>query len=68
MERIKNELNQTIQRKEKELSSLAAKIEDEQTLGGKYSKQIKVKDLIRNCFEIDSIRFFSILTGAPVSP
>ncbi len=41
LERVKNELTQTIQRKEKELSSLAAKIEDEQTLGGKYGKQIK---------------------------
>ena len=41
LERVKNELNQTIQRKEKEFSSLQAKIEDEQTLAGKYSKQIK---------------------------
>ena len=41
MERVKSELNQTIQRKEKELASLGAKIEDEQTLGSKYSKQIK---------------------------
>merc|ERR1719239_1315136 len=41
LERVKAELSQTIQRKEKELSSLSAKIEDEQTLGGKYSKQIK---------------------------
>jgi len=41
MERLKEELSQTIQRKEKELASAAAKIEDEQTLGGKYFKQIK---------------------------
>ncbi|TRY69090.1 hypothetical protein TCAL_09345 [Tigriopus californicus] len=41
LERVKAELTQTIQRKEKELSSMSAKIEDEQTLGGKYSKQIK---------------------------
>merc|ERR1712226_486316 len=41
LERIKSELQQTIQRKEKESSSLSAKIEDEQTLGGKYAKQIK---------------------------
>merc|ERR1712004_437645 len=33
--------NQTIQRKEKELASVSAKIEDEQTLASKYSKQIK---------------------------
>jgi myosin heavy chain 6/7 len=41
LERINSELSQTIQRKEKEASSLAAKIEDEQTLGGKYTKQVK---------------------------
>merc|ERR1711923_52194 len=41
LERIKSELAQTVQRKEKELSSMSAKIEDEQTLGGKYSRQIK---------------------------
>merc|ERR1712072_1263843 len=41
LERIKSELNQTVQRKEKEIASMSAKIEDEQTLGGKYSKQIK---------------------------
>merc|ERR1719222_940454 len=41
LDRVKEELNATIQRKEKELASAAAKIEDEQTLGGKYFKQIK---------------------------
>jgi len=41
LERINSELSQTIQRKEKEAASLAAKIEDEQTLGGKYTKQVK---------------------------
>merc|ERR1711884_762868 len=41
LERIRSELGQTVQRKEKELSSMGAKIEDEQTLGGKYSRQIK---------------------------
>merc|ERR1712242_84046 len=41
LERIKSELNQTVQCKEKELSSMSAKIEDEQTLGSKYSRQIK---------------------------
>ena len=41
LERMKEELNSTIQRKEKELASVAAKIEDEQTLGGKYQKQAK---------------------------
>merc|ERR1711976_79996 len=41
LERVKSELSQTIQRKEKELASMGAKIDDEQTLGNKYSKQIK---------------------------
>merc|ERR1712186_271621 len=41
LERVKSELGQTIQRKEKEITSMSAKIEDEQTLGSKYSKQIK---------------------------
>merc|ERR1711881_53353 len=40
-DRVKSELNQTIQRKEKEIASMNAKIEDEQTLSNKYSKQIK---------------------------
>merc|ERR1739840_43226 len=41
LDRIKNEAAQAVQRKEKEVASLAAKIEDEQTLGGKYAKQVK---------------------------
>merc|ERR1719228_2163191 len=41
LERIRSELSTTVQRKEKELASMSAKIEDEQTLGGKYSKQVK---------------------------
>ena len=41
LERHKNEINQTIQRKEKEMAAIAAKIEDEQTLGGKMQKQCK---------------------------
>merc|ERR1712142_1257289 len=41
LERVKTELSHTLSRKEKELSSMGAKIEDEHTLGGKYSKQIK---------------------------
>merc|ERR1719418_455150 len=41
LERVRAELNQTIQRKEKEVASMSAKIEDEQTLASKYSKQIK---------------------------
>merc|ERR1712072_918561 len=41
LERVKNELTQSVQRKEKESAAIAAKIEDEATLGGKYSKQTK---------------------------
>merc|ERR1712227_1037396 len=41
LERAKAELNQTVSRKEKECQALAAKIEDEGSLGNKYQKQIK---------------------------
>merc|ERR1711931_395506 len=41
LERVKAELNQAVARKEKEASALSAKIEDEASLGAKYSKQIK---------------------------
>merc|ERR1712223_1867124 len=39
LERVKQELNQSVQRKEKESAAIGAKIEDEATLGSKYSKQ-----------------------------
>merc|ERR1712203_501795 len=41
LERVKNELEQAVQRKDKEISSMSAKIEDEGTLGNKYNKQVK---------------------------
>merc|ERR1712228_1058391 len=41
LDRVKSELEQILQRKDKEISSMASKIEDEQTLGGKFVKQIK---------------------------
>merc|ERR1712142_986101 len=41
LDRMKSELNQSLARKEKEYQALAAKIEDEGTLGNKYQKQIK---------------------------
>jgi len=41
LERVKAELVQAVQRKEKEFAAMNAKIEDESTLGGKYSKQTK---------------------------
>merc|ERR1740131_622265 len=41
LERVKAELSQALARKEKEASALSAKIEDEASLGSKYSKQTK---------------------------
>merc|ERR1739844_618583 len=41
LERVKVEIIQTIQRKDKEITSLSAKIDDEATLGSKYHKQVK---------------------------
>merc|ERR1712088_904223 len=41
LDRVKAELNQSVQRKEKEAAAIAAKIEDEATLGSKYNKQVK---------------------------
>merc|ERR1712072_707815 len=41
LERMKGELSQSVQRKEKESAAIGAKIEDEATLGSKYSKQTK---------------------------
>merc|ERR1719347_73380 len=41
LERVKAELTQSVQRKEKEAAAIGAKIEDEATLGSKYSKQTK---------------------------
>ena len=40
-EHVKADLSQTSMRKEKECSSMAAKIEDEKTLGLKYARQVK---------------------------
>merc|ERR1712242_35358 len=41
LERVKGEIVQTMQRKDKEITSMSAKIEDEATLGSKYNKQVK---------------------------
>merc|ERR1712241_1362939 len=41
LDRIKADLAAGLQRKEKELMSMSAKIEDEGTLGSKYNKQVK---------------------------
>merc|ERR1719184_617679 len=55
LDRIKADLTNTIQRKEKELASMAAKIEDEGTLGNKYNKQ--VKELASRIEELDEELF-----------
>merc|ERR1712088_996504 len=41
LERVRSELAGTMQRKDKELTSMSAKIDDEATLGSKYNKQVK---------------------------
>merc|ERR1711892_17019 len=51
LERIKSDLGAGVARKEKEGSALAAKIDDEATLGAKYSKQIK--ELLARLEELD---------------
>merc|ERR1711981_187445 len=51
LERVKSELIGAMQRKDKEIASVAAKIDDEATLGSKYTKQ--VKDLQARLEELD---------------
>jgi len=41
LERNKKELEQTIQRKDKEIVSLTSKLEEEQSMVGKFQKQVK---------------------------
>merc|ERR1719295_1248111 len=41
LERVKSELIGAMQRKDKEIASVSSKIDDEQTLGNKYAKQVK---------------------------
>merc|ERR1712102_261394 len=51
LERVKSELIGAMQRKDKEIASVSAKIDDEATLGSKYTKQ--VKDLQGRLEELD---------------
>ena len=54
-------MTQAIQRKEKEIAAIAAKMEDEQSLGGKMHKQVKelsVSELER--FNINLLSLFFI--------
>merc|ERR1712158_204687 len=55
LDRIKADLAAGLQRKEKELMSMSAKIEDEGTLGSKYNKQ--VKELSSRIEELDEELF-----------
>ena len=50
LERNKTELAQGLQRKEKELAAVAAKIEDEASLGIKMQKQVKELAVSKNYF------------------
>merc|ERR1719315_229615 len=52
LEKNKNEVNVVIQMKDKELAAIAAKIEDEQSLGNKMQKQ--VKGLVARLDELES--------------
>lgn len=62
LERNKKELEQTIQRKDKELSSLTAKLEDEQSLVGKLQKQIKeLQARIEELEEEVRLKMFNII-------
>ena len=54
LERSKAEVQQAIQRKDKEFAAIQAKIEDEQGLGSKLQKQ--VKELGVSCDNINPIR------------
>merc|ERR1712228_1165039 len=51
LERVKSELVGAMQRKDKEIASVSSKIDDEATLGSKYTKQ--VKDLQGRLEELD---------------
>ena len=51
LERVKAELGQSIQRKEREFGAVMAKIEDEASLGSKQQKQIKELS-VRLCYTL----------------
>ena len=53
LERVKAELGQSIQRKEREFGAVMAKIEDEASLGSKQQKQIKELSVsLRLCYTL----------------
>jgi hypothetical protein len=52
LERSKSEVQQAIQRKDKEFAAIQAKIEDEQGLGSKLQKQVKELGVSFECNEL----------------
>ena len=59
LERVKAELAQSIQRKEREFGAVMAKIEDEGSLGTKQQKQIKELSVSNKFYDLS--RYFWIL-------
>ena len=62
-------MTQAIQRKEKEIAAIAAKMEDEQSLGGKMHKQVKelsvsglTRDINRNLHLVENSRLEGIMS------
>ena len=58
LERVKAELGQSIQRKEREFGAVMAKIEDEASLGSKQQKQIKELS-VRLCYTLYKLCYLS---------
>ena len=63
LERSKSEVQQAIQRKDKEFAAMQAKIEDEQGLGSKLQKQVKELGVsFLNILQVSSyMAFYSVL-------
>ena len=61
LERSKSEVQQAIQRKDKEFAAMQAKIEDEQGLGSKLQKQVKELGVsFLNILQISSYMAFGL--------
>ena len=54
LERVKAELAQSIQRKEREFGAVMAKIEDEGSLGTKQQKQIKELSVSNKIYDVNT--------------
>ena len=76
LERSKSEVQQAIQRKDKEFAAMQAKIEDEQGLGSKLQKQVKelgvsFLNILQmssymsfSCFPINCSKSYSVLNAS----